>query len=194
MLVDLNTMKDYLDIVSNDYDVFLTQQITLVSEAIEGYCGRKFEQANYVQTFYIQDYLNTPQKELYTFHYPIIGTPVVEDVDDNPVDDFRVQKDLGLLILDDDYFLRYTRQLVEVTYTAGYAVIPATIQSVVFDLVEARYNKKKSGVALNFGTDVQRVSIPGVISIDFDYTLTLNDRKNKYYLQHLSHMWATDCC
>ena len=43
-----------------------------------------------------------------------------------------------------------------------------------------RYNKKSSGVDLNFGSDVQRVSIPGAISIDFDYSLSNNERKSAY--------------
>ena len=58
--------------------------------------------------------------------------------------------------------------------------MPTTIQYVVKAIVEERYNKKLSGVSLNFGSDVQRISIPGTISIDFDYTLTSNDRVNAF--------------
>jgi hypothetical protein len=35
-------------------------------------------------------------------------------------------------------------------------------------------------VALNFGSNVQRISVPGVMGIDFDYTLSTNERNNKY--------------
>ena len=181
MLVLLDDMKNYLDIplVDTTYDAFLTSQITIISEAIEGYCGRKFNMNSYVQTFYLQDFQG-PQKKLFLFQYPIDAIQTITDADLNDIEDLRIHKETGLINLMDDYLLRYTRDKVIVTYTAGYTDIPPIIQSVVYDLVEQRYNKKKSGVALNFGTDVQRVSIPGTISIDFDYTLTMNDRKNKY--------------
>jgi len=71
-------------------------------------------------------------------------------------------------------------QELEVEYTAGYSDIPSVIEDVVFNVVEQRYNKKASGVALSFGNDVQRVSIPGVMSVDFDYTLQANERQSKY--------------
>jgi len=63
---------------------------------------------------------------------------------------------------------------------AGYATIPTIILTVLDSLVQERYNKKVAGVDLNFGSDVQRVSIPGTISIDFDYSLSNNERKSSY--------------
>jgi hypothetical protein len=50
----------------------------------------------------------------------------------------------------------------------------------MYELIEERYNKKVAGVALNFGSDVQRLSVPGVMSIDFDYTLQNNERDSKF--------------
>jgi hypothetical protein len=69
---------------------------------------------------------------------------------------------------------------IEVEFTAGYANVPVTIQHVCYELIAERYNRKKSGNTLNFGKDVQRVSIPGTISIDFDYSLQSNERSQKY--------------
>lgn len=181
MLVSLTDMKTYLGISDASFDAFLTQQIGLISEAIEGYCGRKFAQTNYVQTFHRDDY-HAPQKELYLYHYPIIGPVVIKDEDDNVLDagDYRVQKELAHLKMEEEYFLRHTRSKVKVEFTAGYATVPLLIQSVVYDIVEQRYNKKVSGVALNFGSDVQRISIPGTLSIDYDYSLSTNERKSKF--------------
>jgi hypothetical protein len=51
---------------------------------------------------------------------------------------------------------------------------------VELSIIEERYNKKKSGISLNFGSDVQRVSIAGTISVDFDYSLQSNERVSAY--------------
>jgi hypothetical protein len=67
-----------------------------------------------------------------------------------------------------------------ILYDAGYETLPSTIQSVLDSVVQERYNKNTSGVDLNFGSDVQRISIPGAISIDFDYSLNNNDRKSAF--------------
>jgi len=52
-----------------------------------------------------------------------------------------------------------------------------SVRSVVYSLVEERYNKKLNGVNLNFGSDIQSVSIAGTISVQFDYSLESNTRK-----------------
>lgn len=171
-------MKTYLGISSNTYDTFLTDQLNLVSDVVEAYCRRKFMTANYVETFYLDDFEMKPTV-LTTFHYPIKTiTSIVEDIVTISVDDYRVQKDYGI-ITKPDYFFREASKVI-ITYQAGFDVAPSPIRSVVMSIVEERYNKKVSGVSLNFGSDVQRVSIPGTISIDFDYSLTSNDRKNAF--------------
>jgi len=70
--------------------------------------------------------------------------------------------------------------ILEIVYVAGYAALPAPIKSVELSILEERYNKKKSGISLNFGSDVQRVSIAGTISVDFDYSLQSNERVSAY--------------
>jgi hypothetical protein len=176
MLVTLAEMKTYLGIVTNTYDAFLTEQIQLFSAAIENYCGRKFNVASYTEKFYAEDF-DKPQKYLETFHYPITSVTSIKE-DDVVITEYRLQANFGRFTSNSLFFL-YTK-LLEISYAAGYAVVPAEVKSVVYSLVEERYNKKISGVSLNFGQDVQRISIPGTISIDFDYTLNNNERKNKY--------------
>lgn len=163
------------------YDVFLTEQVTLISEAIEGYCGRIFAEDTYVQTFY-QDELERQAvlpSELYLYHYPVVsveavtlGTPPTEDFTE-----YRVVGKSGKIVNPCGW---YDNGDIEVEYTAGYDVIPTMIKHVVYNLVEERYNKKIAGVNLNFGSNVQRVSIPGTISLDFDYTLQANERVNAF--------------
>ena len=176
MLVSLADMKTYLGLSSNTYDAFLTEQLQLTSDAVEAYCGRKFEAATYTQTFYRDDQY-APIKNLTLFHYPLNSITSVEE-DAIAITEYRVSKPTSVLVNTDGWF--NTGKVLEVVYNAGYSVIPSILQSVVKSVVEERYNKKVSGVALNFGSDVQRVSIPGTISIDFDYSLSANDRKTSY--------------
>lgn len=187
MLVTLNATKDYLGIPLTDttYDTFLSLQLEIVSDAIEEYCNRKFAAADYTQTFYLRDF---PGPEfprcLELFHYPVnsIASIVEKQISTDPgVDvsaDIRLHKPTGKI--DKEYYRSFfiNGRILEVTFNAGYATLPNLITSVVLGLVQERYNKKLNGIDLNFGSDVQRISIPGAISIDFDYTLNNNERKN----------------
>lgn len=174
MLVTLAEMKSYLGLSTTTYDAFLTSQIAVISDTIEAYCRRRFKATDYTQTFYSNDYQISSQMELY--HFPVIGTPTIE-VDGDAITDFRVNRPTAILTRRNGFFCG---DETVVQYSAGYASIPEPIKSVVYSLVEERYNKKLAGVNLNFGSDVQRISIPGTISVDFDYSLQNNDRKSPF--------------
>lgn len=178
MLDTLSNVKSRLGITGTEYDAFLTQQITLVSDVIEAYCRRKFAQKSYIQTFYKSDYRSSSQLELY--HYPLISVQSIErDGEELDDDYFRIHKPTARITgIDGTRFFVSEETVVE--YTAGYATIPSPILAVLDAVVGERYNKKSSGVDLNFGSDVQRISIPGAISIDFDYSLSNNERKSSY--------------
>jgi hypothetical protein len=160
------------------YDTFLTEQLDLISEVVENYCGRKFLQANYRQTYYRKDFDNA-MKKLFLYHFPVSAITSIEE-DATAITDYRLHKDTGAII-SDRYFIS-PADILEVEFTAGYAYasLPKGIQSAVKTIVEERFNKNKSGVSLNFGSDVQRISIPGTISIDFDYSLSNNERKSAF--------------
>jgi hypothetical protein len=170
-------MKAYLDEGTTDYDTFLTQQIEVVSEAIENYCGRIFLSGTYTQTFYYDDYARK-MKTLQLFHYPLTTINTIVDVNGDAIDSYRTLED-GTLTRKDGFF-NTVEDTVVVNYDAGFASTPKTVESVVYSLVEERYNKKKAGIAINFGKDVQSLSIPGVMRVQFDYNLTTNDRKNGF--------------
>lgn len=177
MLDTLSNVKTRLNITGTAYDTFLTQQITLVSDTIEAYCRRKFVSDEYIQTFYKGDY--DPCGILEVFHYPLtVVTSVIEDGVTLSTDNYRIHKPTGRIIRTDKMFFFALETIV--TFTSGYSAMPTPIISVLDSLVQERYNKKTSGVDLNFGSDVQRVSIPGAISIDFDYTLNNNERKSAF--------------
>lgn len=179
MLDSLDNVKERLGITGTTYDAFLTQQITLISDSIEGYCNRKFLSEDYTQTFYKDDYKPFNMMELYHFPLQTIDS-IVEDSVTLDAENYRIHKPTARIIrkAGDGFFFWATETVV--SYTAGYDECPSVILSVLDSLVQERYNKKTSGVDLNFGSDVQRISIPGAISIDFDYTLSNNDRKSAF--------------
>lgn len=180
MLDTLSNVKSRLGITGTDYDTFLTQQITLISDVIEAYCGRKFSSTAWIQTFYKEERMDTKKLELY--HFPLISLSAIT-IDDvaltvDELNDIVIHKPTAKIRRGDGSWIYGKKVVVE--YTAGYATIPSPILAVLDGLVQERYNKKISGVDLNFGNDVQRVSIPGTISIDFDYSLSNNERKSSY--------------
>lgn len=201
MLVTLDEMKTYLGIALGDvtYDVFLTEQITLFSSTIENYCGRVFGQGSYVQTVYPSDYIDQLHKgiaKIFLYHFPLITMTSIKEIEimdsgnlENTLTvstDYRIQKEQGSIIkveegIEASWFRDLsTNSMIEVTFDAGYADIPIELKHVTYQLVEQAYNKKINNVSLSFGNDVQRVSIPGTISIDFDYSLQANERSAKF--------------
>jgi hypothetical protein len=179
MLVTLSEMETYLgSAYDSSYDDFLNQQLQYISEVVENYCGRQFESKAYVQTYYAEDYYNV-EKALKLYNYPVSTvTFIKEDGATIALSEYRIHYPTGTITKPEYFFAGVDK--VEVSYTAGYLNIPAPIKQVVMAIVEERFNKKKSGAALNFGSDVQSVSIPGVLSITYDYTLESNMRKNAY--------------
>lgn len=189
MLDTLENVKERLGITSSEHDNFLTSQITLISDVIEAYCRRKFLEADYIQTFYNTDHAVTQVLDLY--YFPVTEIDSIEE-DDVVLDSssYRLNTPRGKIYRTEGSFFCSTETVI--TYTAGYASCPTPVLSVLDSLVQERYNKKTSGIDLNFGSDVQRISIPGAISIDFDYTLSNNERKNTYGSILGSHMNILD--
>lgn len=177
MLDTLSNVKTRLGITGTTYDTFLTEQITLASDVIEAYCRRKFLADDYEQTYYRGDYQPCGLLEL--FHYPLNTVASVEE-DGEVLDptEYRIHKPTGRLLRPDGAF--FISEETVVTFNAGYSATPSIVLSVLDSIVQERYNKKVSGIDLNFGSDVQRISIPGAISIDFDYSLSNNDRKSAF--------------
>jgi hypothetical protein len=198
MLVTLDDMKNYLGIplLTTTYDAFLTSEILIISEAIQNYCGRIFNSVNYTQIVYADDYKNGVESEMiYLYHFPVISITSIKAIEKDSngndteelITDYRLKKDSALIHRTESngakrLWLRspYGAQRLEFIYTAGYSTIPLDIQAVVYALVSEKYNKKISSIPLNFGNDVQRISIPGVIGIDFDYSLQANERKTAF--------------
>lgn len=173
----LANVKSRLGVTTDADDTFIQQQIDMISDVIEAYCRRKFLTDDYVQTFYGDE--TCPSASMELFHFPVQAIASLEEDGEalNPVE-YRLHPPTGSVRR--LYYNFFWATETVVTYTAGYDTCPSPILAVLDALVGERYNKKKAGVDLNFGTDVQRVSIPGAISIDFDYTLTSNERSSAY--------------
>lgn len=194
-LVTLSDMKTYLSETTTDYDDFLQAQLDLYSSTVENYCGRKFAQASYVQTYYKSDF-TSQDKALPLYHFPSISiTSIQEIVSNEGVDtttttlssyQYRVNERVGTIKkvyagMVANWFANISFDTrVEVTYEAGYATTPLEIDAVIKRLVEVDYNKEKSNIPLSMGPDIQSIAIPGVMNIAYDYSLQANERKNKF--------------
>lgn len=183
MLVTLDDTKNYLSIplVDTTYDAFLTEQIELLSDTVEVYCRRKFLANDYVQTIYMDEVkeLNEVDYSLKTFYYPLNSVASLT-VDGEVLDpsEYRINSNGFITRANKQKWIFTAYENIVVSFNAGYPSTPPIIKSVIYTLISERYNKKKSNIGLDFGSDVQRVSIPGVMSLDFDYTLQSNDRKS----------------
>ena len=187
-LVTLDDTKNRLGIPlpTITYDVFLQGQIDLMSSTIENYCGRKFNTATYNQTYYATDF--KVEKELYLSQYPLSLINSIKEVfsDDSEevITEYRTQNEKGKLgrlnSQSKTYWFSNSASRIVINYNAGYSTIPLELQEVVYGLIEERYNKEKNGIDINFGNNVQRISIPGTMSIDFDFSLQANERESKF--------------
>lgn len=174
MLDTLVNVKSRLNITTDQYDTFLNQQIALASDTIETYLRRKILDANYTQHFYRTDY--RPSLLLQTFCYPISEiTSITEDGIVLDPANYRLHKPTGsILRLDHNPFF-YAEETI-VAYSSGLESCPTPILSVLDSIVQERYNKMVSGVDLNYGADIAKISIPGALSIDFDTSSNTSGR------------------
>jgi len=184
MIVTLAQMKTYLGETTTDYDDFLTQQLAVVNNSIENYCGRKFDPLTYIQTFYRDSIEQNIVPSISLFHYPVTAITTIQNEDAETYTNYRLKGNSGKLTATNDsgykscWFQNYNQ--LEVTYDAGYTTMPPELQQVVYSIVAESYNKKKAGIDVGFGNNVQRISVAGVMSLDFDYTLNSNERKNGF--------------
>lgn len=185
MLYTVDEIKEDLGITSGMYDDFLEAQLELVSDVVEAYCRRKFSLATYVQTIYLEDMEGRATKSIPLFHYPLISiTSITEKYNSSgtpiAISDYRFHTPTALISKNMGCSFFRNGNILEVVYTAGYAAVPRPIIHVVRSIVQERYNKKVNGIDLNFGSDIQRINVPGVIGIDFDYSLSGNERKTPF--------------
>lgn len=193
MLATLSEVKDFLGETGNSYDSFLEFQIELISETISQYCRRVFEATDWIQTLEHRDFEKYNRNQIMLFHYPAIAVTGFDDVYEgspsevrSPITGYRLHKPTATIEGGGGYNYGFawsgwgSSNKIEIKYRAGYETIPAPIRHVIYSLIQEKYNRKKSGVDLNFGSDVQRINIPGVIGVDYDYSLQTNETENAF--------------
>lgn len=184
-IITLTQLKDYVGESTNTYDDFLTDQIVLIQAAMEGYCGRKFDEASYTQVYYRDFITQASVPKIWTFHYPVSAIASITEDTLVDTDDYLLKPNNGQIRrMNDNSASVWFKDSKKITaiYTAGYATgaAPRDLQQVVYAIGSENYSKKVAGVNINFGSNIQRISIAGVMSIDFDYTLDSNNRMAAY--------------
>lgn len=135
MLIDLTTLKKYMQIADTDRDDVLNLYIPAVSAAIEDYCNRKFNQANYDE---LVD--GTGLNFMDDLQYPIT-TFTSLTIDDEVIDagDYKVYLNEGVVKM--NFIIRAGNQNVRRVYTAGYATIPEQIQLATYITLSSVFEK-----------------------------------------------------
>lgn len=190
MLIPLSEVKDFLgiDALNSEYDSFLTLYGDMYSDAMEVYCRRKFLSATYTQTFY-KDHFEGRNTDLYLYHFPLISvTSIFEG--DLEIENFRVAKNIGMVTNKDGWFI--SGEEIVAIYEAGYTTLPNPLKYSLLSLLQSSFNRKKEGIDVNFGSDVQSIAIPGVLNISFDYSLQNNDQKSVLGVMLREHLNVLD--
>lgn len=182
-------------------DAFLQGEIDLYSEIIESYCARKFIQSTYTQQFYRDDFPQDSVGFIRLYHWPVTIISSIQLITRSESGDTT-----ETLTANSDYRFHNTGKIkrlcnyiprtwdgdfgsswyasteIQIDYTAGFLVadVPLPIKNTMYAIIDERWRKYLQGQELNFGKNVQRMSVPGVISIDYDYTLTQNERERKF--------------
>lgn len=164
-LVSLAEVKTALGIAnaSAEQDVFLSRMISLADETARDYCGRWFNSAQFVETWW------APRK-VTTREYPIISIDLVtaDGTTITPAS-LRIDARRGRLWRPDGDAMDWqATDKLEVTYTAGYATIPAPIQEWCFLMIESKWRAWGSNRGLEpGGAQISAVKNPDGSSVSY---------------------------
>lgn len=152
-LIQIQQLKDRLQITDGTQDDLLNSFINGVSDFIEGQCHRKFGQQSYTAE------QHNVMHKVFPKNSPIVSVQairrVILDVDATPqyidVVNYRVYPSyIDLLdpvfvtMSDKLQYALHERTYVEIDYTAGYGSVPNDIQTACLDLCAIKYNMNGS--------------------------------------------------
>lgn len=133
-IVGLDEYKGYAGVTVTTYDDRILGLLDAVSAQIETFTRRTWGEINtYTQYFDIDDeYV----QRVMVNHYPIVSvSSVVDDYDDNDEsgttidrDDYNVNYDSGVIMLDEDEYFTMGPKRVKVVYTGGAVAIPEDVK------------------------------------------------------------------
>lgn len=160
--IDLTTLaevKAYLGITGTTSDVLLQSLITAASQAIANYCNRTFQ-----VTAYNEMRSGNGNSEFVTLGYPITSVSSVT-VNGNTIPSAgnawprNGYSNGEWSITIDGYCVPRGRKNVALSYSAGYAVIPADLDQAAIELVALKYKQKdRIGVSGSEGIDGQHIT------------------------------------
>jgi hypothetical protein len=149
MLTNLIDVKNYLGITDTSEDGLINLLIPMIQQTIETYCHRVFE-----VTSYLSEQHNINHK-IFPYQTPIISVENIVRLDGNIIDtipdcndpvNYRVFP--GYIDLLDYMYvtmgdkLKYVnneQSYIEVSYTAGYAVVPPDLELAAIKLIALEY-------------------------------------------------------
>lgn len=143
----VSDVKSYLGLSDSSHDALLASLIAAASEAIENYCRRRFATMQYTE------YRDGSDSALLLLdHSPIQSISEIresanrdfERADPLDEEDYVFYAHEGLLLRTSGIFPEGLRN-VRVTYTAGYAAVPADVQHACVALVAAWFNRGHQG-------------------------------------------------
>lgn len=156
MLVELDELKEYLQIETTSFDIKLTQILKGIDSRVKKHCGRSFErdtQTEIIQFDYGTGFLNNT---------PISSITKIEDFEGNSYDYILIDPNTGEIEL---YFL--TNRRYKVTYEGGMLVedIPEDLKLAVKKWCEFEYNNQTgltnfSMDSVSYKTEITKSGIP----------------------------------
>jgi hypothetical protein len=193
-LTTVSDVKESLGIASSvtSYNNLITRKINQATEAIEGYCGRRFASTVYTQ----QEYDAPNSAQLVLKQRPVITFSVLEQRDStlnenswDTVDAAYYFTDLSAGVVDLNFSATGGWNRYRTTYTAGYATIPSDLQEACATLAayyvnnadgQANLRSKKEGSRSLDYYESQKTSRDLFAALGIDATL---DRYANYPLQ-----------
>ena len=160
MTWNLQTAREWLEIAdpldtSNDAAIIAAQSIAL--GMAEDYCGRNFFEAQ--RTEYIS--CSDASGRFFLKNNPIKTIDSILGPDGIPITKYKVRKGLGMLILDIPI---KADEEIEVTYTAGWLVLPPVVEHALWGMFDVLYSEDDADAT----DDVSSITLPDVGTITYN--------------------------
>lgn len=151
-LTTLNATKEYLKIALTETSEngILEGLINAVSNLIENFCKRSFIENTYTD----EEYDGTGTSNLMLNTFPVSSVTSIK-IDDVVVDstEYKVRKDSGIVVRLNSTWPKDVLN-IKVSYTAGYAIIPADVELAAKHLVMFFYKTDIENFSKTFGDGI----------------------------------------
>jgi len=137
-IANVKAILNIPDTVSQ-WNTLLDTIVAMVDSEIEGLIGHKIDSTAYVEKYDID---SDTQNEVVLNQFPVISVTYLKDTDDTvSTSNYYTDLEAGVIRLENyGTFFTAGRQTVEVSYTAGYAVVPADLSYAASILCVQHFN------------------------------------------------------